>query len=65
MLSDSGRKLEETIKKAIDDHVIKNSEYQEILNVLHADAKIDAHERILMQELHDLIADGTVKRVPD
>lgn len=65
MLSESGRELEEVIKKAIDDHVIKNSEYQEILRLLHADGIVDAHERVLMQELHDLIADGSVKRVAD
>lgn len=51
--------------QAIDDHVIKNSEYQEILHLMHGDGVIDAHERVLMQELHNLIADGSVKRVPD
>lgn len=65
MLSESGRKLEDAIKKAIHDHVITNSEYEEILRLLHADGMTDAHERVLMQELHSLIADGTVQRVPD
>jgi len=65
MLTDSGRNLEETIKRAIDDHVITYSEYLEIIELLHADGIVDAHERVLMQELHNLIADGTVKRVPD
>jgi len=64
MLTESGRNLEETIKRAISDHVITNSEYEEILQLLHADGVTDTHERILMQELHSLIADGTVKRVP-
>jgi hypothetical protein len=64
MLTESGKNLEETIKQAINDHMITNSEYEEILRLLHADGVTDAHERILMQELHNLIADGSVKRVP-
>jgi DNA-binding HxlR family transcriptional regulator len=63
MLTKSGRKLEEVIKKAIDDHIIKNSEYEEIIELIHEDGVVDAHERVLMQELNDLIADKTVKRV--
>jgi len=63
MLTKSGRKLEEIIKKAIDDHIIKNSEYEEIIELVHADGVVDAHERVLMQELNDMIADKTVKRV--
>jgi hydroxylamine reductase (hybrid-cluster protein) len=63
MLTKSGRKLEEVIKKAIDDHVITNSEYEEIIELIHADGVIDAHERVLMSELNDLIADKTIKRV--
>lgn len=63
MLTKSGKSLEELIKKAIDDHVIKNSEYEEIIELAHADGVIDAHEKVLLQELNDLIADRTVKRV--
>ncbi|MEN6474043.1 MAG: hypothetical protein ABFD81_08520 [Syntrophaceae bacterium] len=65
MLTKSGRELEELIKRAIDDHIIKNSEYEEIIEMIHADGVVDAHERVLMQELNDLIADKTVKRVAD
>jgi hypothetical protein len=64
MLTKSGKKLEELIKQAIDDHVIKNSEYEEIITLAHADGVIDAHERILLKELNDLIADKTVRRIP-
>jgi hypothetical protein len=63
MLTKSGKQLEEIIKKAIDDHVIKNSEYEEIIELIHADGVIDRHEKVLMKELNDLIADKTVKRV--
>jgi hypothetical protein len=41
MLTKSGKKLEELIKQAIDDHVIKNSEYEEIITLAHADGVID------------------------
>jgi len=64
MLTKSGKNLEDMIKKAIDDHVIKNSEYEEIIELAHKDGKIDAHEKVLLQELNDLIADKSVKRLP-
>jgi hypothetical protein len=64
MLTTNGKKLEDIIRKAIDDHVIKNSEYEEIIELAHADGVIDAHEKVLLQELNDLIADRTVRRVP-
>ncbi len=65
MLTKSGKRLEEIIKKAIDDHIIKNSEYEEIIALAHEDGVIDAHERVLLAELNDLIADKSVKRVAD
>ncbi|HON37736.1 MAG: hypothetical protein QM299_13525 [Pseudomonadota bacterium] len=64
MLTKSGKKLEEIIKKAIDDHVITNSEYEEIISLAHEDGVIDKHERALLKELNDLISDKTVKRIP-
>ncbi|HPW70062.1 MAG: hypothetical protein WDA72_07985 [Desulfomonilia bacterium] len=64
MLTKSGKKLEEIIKKAIDDQVITNSEYEEIIALAHEDGVIDKHERVLLQELNDLIAEKTVKRIP-
>jgi len=64
MLTKSGKKLEEIIKKAIEDHVITNAEYEEIFETIHADGVVDAHERALMQELKDLIADKSIKRAP-
>ncbi len=64
MLTKSGKKLEEIIKKAIDDQVITNSEYEEIIALAHEDGVIDNHERALLQELNDLISDRSVKRIP-
>jgi hypothetical protein len=64
MLTKSGKKLDEIIKQAIDDHILKNSEYEEIIALVHSDGVIDAHEKVLLQELNNLIADKTVKRIP-
>lgn len=63
MITKSGKTLEEIIKKAIEDHVITNSEYEEIMELAHADGVIDAHERILLQQLGDMIADRTITRI--
>lgn len=63
MLTKSGLNLDEAIKKAIDDHVITTAEYEEILRLVDADGVIDSHERLLLSELNDMIADGTIKRI--
>lgn len=64
MLTKSGQTLEQVIKKAIEDHLITNAEYEEIIHLANEDGHIDKHEKILLQELKDMIADKTVKRVP-
>jgi tellurite resistance protein len=64
MLTKSGKDLEEIIRKAMDDQEIRNSEYEEIIELAHADGKIDPHERVLLEELKDLIVDKVVKRIP-
>ncbi len=64
MLTKSGKTLEQAIKKAIEDHQITNAEYEEIIHLAHEDGHIDKHEKILLNELKDMIADKTVKRVP-
>ncbi len=59
----SGSRLAERIKKAIEDHVITRSEYEEILALTDEDGRVDYHERILLRELKNLIADRVVQRV--
>ncbi len=59
-----GHKLAEIIHKAIDDHELTTTEYQEILAQANADGHIDAEEQLLLRELQEMIANGTVKRVP-
>lgn len=62
--SKSAQRLSEIIKKAIDDHVITNAEYDEIMIIAHDDGIIDPQERRLLAMLHDMIADKSVRRVP-
>ena len=64
MLTKSGKKLEEVIKKAIDDYQISNDEYEEIIHLAHEDGVIDKHEQVLLNELQRMISDKMVKRVP-
>ncbi|HNX23436.1 MAG TPA: hypothetical protein PKG60_05270 [Spirochaetota bacterium] len=64
MLTKSGEKLAEVIKKAIDDHVVTNNEYEEIYSIADEDGILDSHERILLQEFKAMIAEKTIKRVP-
>ncbi|HQP38166.1 MAG TPA: hypothetical protein PLI95_23440 [Polyangiaceae bacterium] len=63
--SASARKLSDRIKEAIADHRITTLEYHEILEIVHEDGVVDAEERALLQELHRLIENGTVKQVAE
>ncbi len=59
-----GDKLYALIKKALDDHELTMTEYQEILAQANEDGIIDADEQRMLRQLHQMIEDGTVKRVP-
>ena len=61
---DSGGKLAAIIKKAIDDLEITTTEYQEILAQVNEDGVVDSEEQRLLKQLHEMIANGTVTRVP-
>ena len=60
IITKSGQKLAEVIKKAIDDSVITMAEYEEIMSVAGRDGVIDAQEKALLKELNALIANKTV-----
>jgi len=64
MLTKSGQELAEVIKKAIDDHVVTNAEYEEIYNLALQDGILDSHEKVLLSEFKNMIADKSIKRVP-
>ena len=60
---ESGKKLADMIKKAIDDSELTNSEYDKILALADADLVIDSQEKALLGQLQDLLANGTIKKV--
>jgi hypothetical protein len=64
MITKSGIKPEEAIKKAMQDLEITNAECEEIIHLAHDGWKIDAHERLLLQELQSTISHKTIGRVP-
>ncbi len=64
-MTEEGKKLADLIKKAIANHELTTSEYNAILNMANEDRIIDAHEKVLLAELQEMVSNGTVKRVPD
>jgi hypothetical protein len=64
MFTKSGMTLADTVKRIIDDHLVTAAEYDEVMQLAHLDGHIDSHEQVLLRELHAMIADGTIKRVP-
>lgn len=60
----SPQRLSELIKKAVDDHRANNSGYDRILSIVDEDGFTCLLERRLPAELHGIVEDGTVKRVP-
>jgi hypothetical protein len=63
-MTEEGSKLAKLIKKAITDLELTTSEYQEILAQANADGMIDPDEKMLLAQLHQMIANGTIDRVP-
>jgi hypothetical protein len=62
-LTKSGMELRIVIEKAIKDHVITNSEYEEIMRDANKDGIVDDHEQRLLSQLQGLLENGTLKRV--
>jgi DNA-binding ferritin-like protein len=62
-LTKSGLKIRDVIEKAIKDHVITNSEYEEIMRVAQKDGMVDDHEQQLLGQFQGMLENGMVKRV--
>ena len=62
-MSRESDKLLELIKTAIEDGVVTNQEYHQILAQAAADGREDPEERALLSNLQEMIANGTLKRV--
>jgi len=54
-------RLREVINKAIEDHVITPSEYDEIINISLEDGHIDPQEKALLVELQKMIENKEIK----
>jgi hypothetical protein len=65
VMGKTGEELAEVIKAAIRDLEITHSEYDRIMMQASKDGVIDDQERGLLRQLHELIANGTVRRVAD
>ena len=61
---ETGGRLAEMIKKAIRDCELTTSEHDQILAIADEDGVIDSQERNLLRQLQDLIANGTIKKIP-
>ena len=57
-------KLSEMIKKAIRDLEVTDSEFSQIMAIADEDSVIDSQEQALLSQLHSMIANGTIKKVP-
>ena len=56
-------KLQKLINAAIDDGLLTTSEYNLILSQAAADGREDPEEVALLKNLHEMISNGTIKRV--
>lgn len=61
--SSSAKDLKSLINHAISDLEITHSEYQQIMDLAHADGVIDKEEKALLSQLQQMISNGTVTRV--
>ena len=63
-LSSGAKNLRKTIEKAMEDHSISKAEYDQIIMGATDDGYIDRQEQALLRELHEMIANKTIKLVP-
>jgi len=63
-LSESAERLKMMIERAIDDHKVTRAEMDQIMAVATEDGHVDRHEQALLDQLQDMIENGTVKVIP-
>ncbi len=61
--SKSAVSLKELINRAISDLEITPSEYQQIMDHAQEDGHLDKEETALLAQFHQMLNDGTLKRV--
>ena len=60
--SSSAMDLKSLINHAISDLEITQAEYQQIMDLAHADGVIDKEEKALLAQFHQMISNGTITR---
>ncbi|MBN1534315.1 MAG: hypothetical protein JXA20_16705 [Spirochaetes bacterium] len=65
ILSTSARRIADIIKAALETQVITSSQYEAIVNIAHEDGHIDRQEQAVLSQLHRIISEGSLRRVPD
>ncbi len=61
--SRSATGLKELIKHAISDLEVTPEEYKKIIEMAHDDSHLDAEERALLSQFHEMLNNGTIQRV--
>ena len=61
---ETGEQLSEIIKKAIRDLEVSDTEFDQIMAMADEDGHIDSQEQALLSQLHSMLANGTIKKVP-
>ncbi len=61
--STSASELKKLICEAIDDLEVTRAEYEKILHQAHADGCVDKEEQALLAQFHEMLNNGTIKRV--
>ena len=62
--SESAERLKAKIEKAIEDHIISRSEMDAIISIASEDGHIDPQEQALLNQLHEMIENKSVKIKP-
>lgn len=61
--SNSASSLKQIINDAISDLEITPKEYDAIIHAAHEDGHLDKEEKALLAQFHDMLNNGTIKRV--
>ena len=64
MFSQHATRLNESIKKAIEENSISACSYEELMDLAYEDGVLDVQERNLLRELHNLVDNGSIKWAP-
>ncbi len=63
-VSESAGRLKEMIEKVIEDLLITREEYDGIMAIANEDGHIDPQEQTLLNELHSMIENKSIKIIP-